>query len=100
MAGDPPAHRGRYPEAPRELQREIGPSELGTDCVHCLAAKLAGWPGASFAGLAAVHRHMRARAFETMFRELNGSRRPSSRTRARTTCTVSRNGGARSTGSP
>ena len=24
--------------APRELQREIGPSELGTDCVHCLAA--------------------------------------------------------------
>ena len=29
--------------APRELQREIGPSELGTDCVHCLAAKLAGW---------------------------------------------------------
>lgn len=30
--------------APRELQREIGPSELGTDCVHCLAAKLAGWP--------------------------------------------------------
>jgi len=36
--------------APRELQREIGPSELGTDCVHCLAA------------LAAVHRHVRARA--------------------------------------
>lgn len=28
--------------APRELQREIGPSELGTDCVHCLAAKLVG----------------------------------------------------------
>ncbi|KFI51719.1 hypothetical protein [Bifidobacterium biavatii] len=30
--------------APREQQREIGPSELGVDCVHCLAAKLAGWP--------------------------------------------------------
>ena len=29
---------------PRDLQREIGPSELGTSCVHCLAAKLAGWP--------------------------------------------------------
>lgn len=28
---------------PRELQTEIGPSELGVDCVHCLAAKLAGW---------------------------------------------------------
>lgn len=31
---------------PRSLQREIGPSELGTDCVHCLAAKLAGWESA------------------------------------------------------
>ncbi|NEG90585.1 hypothetical protein [Bifidobacterium aerophilum] len=30
--------------APRELQREIGPSELGVTCIHCLAAKLAGWP--------------------------------------------------------
>lgn len=29
--------------APRSLQKRIGPSELGTDCVHCLAAKLAGW---------------------------------------------------------
>ena len=29
--------------APRSLQKTIGPSELGTDCVHCLAAKLAGW---------------------------------------------------------
>lgn len=28
---------------PRTLQKRIGPSELGTDCVHCLAAKLAGW---------------------------------------------------------
>lgn len=31
-------------EQPRERQSEIGPSELGTDCLHCLAAKLAGWP--------------------------------------------------------
>lgn len=28
---------------PRSLQKRIGPSELGTDCDHCLAAKLAGW---------------------------------------------------------
>jgi hypothetical protein len=28
---------------PRSLQKELGPSELGTDCLHCLAAKLAGW---------------------------------------------------------
>jgi len=29
---------------PRSLQKRIGPSELGTPCDHCLAAKLAGWP--------------------------------------------------------
>lgn len=29
--------------APRSLQKRIGPSELGTPCDHCLAAKLAGW---------------------------------------------------------
>ena len=29
---------------PRSLQRTIGPSEVGTPCDHCLAAKLAGWP--------------------------------------------------------
>lgn len=28
---------------PRSLQKSIGPSELGTPCDHCLAAKLAGW---------------------------------------------------------
>lgn len=28
---------------PRSLQKRIGPSELGTPCDHCLAAKLAGW---------------------------------------------------------
>lgn len=29
---------------PRNLQAQIGPSELGTACEHCLAAKLAEWP--------------------------------------------------------
>ncbi len=58
--------------APRELQREIGPSELGTDCVHCLAAKLAGWPERRSPGWlpfigTCVHAH-----FETMFHDLNG----------------------------
>lgn len=28
---------------PRSRQKLIGPSEIGTDCPHCLAAKLAGW---------------------------------------------------------
>jgi hypothetical protein len=28
---------------PRSLQKTIGPSEIGTPCDHCLAAKLAGW---------------------------------------------------------
>lgn len=28
---------------PRSLQKKIGPSEIGTECDHCLAAKLAGW---------------------------------------------------------
>jgi hypothetical protein len=28
---------------PRSQQRTIGPSEIGTPCDHCLAAKLAGW---------------------------------------------------------
>lgn len=28
---------------PRSLQKRIGPSEVGTECTHCLAAKLAGW---------------------------------------------------------
>ncbi|MSS84998.1 hypothetical protein FYJ24_09520 [Actinomycetaceae bacterium WB03_NA08] len=28
---------------PRSQQKIIGPSEIGTDCEHCLAAKLAGW---------------------------------------------------------
>ena len=28
---------------PRTLQLEIGPSEIGMDCEHCLAARLMGW---------------------------------------------------------
>lgn len=28
---------------PRSLQKSIGPSEIGTECDHCLAAKLAEW---------------------------------------------------------
>lgn len=28
---------------PRSLQKTIGPSEIGTECDHCLAAKLAEW---------------------------------------------------------
>ena len=28
--------------SPRSLQKAPGPSELGTSCVHCLAARLAG----------------------------------------------------------
>lgn len=57
--------------APRERQRAIGPSELGTDCVPCLAAKLVGWPRKrgtswlSFIGTC-VHEH-----FERMFADLN-----------------------------
>lgn len=28
---------------PRNMQQAIGPSEIGSDCEHCVAAKLAGW---------------------------------------------------------
>lgn len=28
---------------PRSLQKVVGPSEIGIECDHCLAAKLAGW---------------------------------------------------------
>lgn len=35
---------------PRSLQKRIGPSEIGTPCDHCLAAKLAGWQTAEGVG--------------------------------------------------
>lgn len=28
---------------PRNMQQAMGPSEIGSDCDHCVAAKLAGW---------------------------------------------------------
>lgn len=37
---------------PRSLQVRIGPSEIGTDCDHCLAAKLAGWAEKDYNGAA------------------------------------------------
>ena len=50
--------------APRSLQKRIGPSEIGMECDHCLAARLAGWDrtehGAAwlpFIGTC-VHEHM------------------------------------------
>lgn len=36
--------QGAIDNHPRSLQVKIGPSEIGTECDHCLAAKLAGWP--------------------------------------------------------
>lgn len=62
---------GGIRNAPRERQKAVGPSELGTDCIHCLAAKLADWPrkrGTAwlpFIGTC-VHEH-----FERMFAGLN-----------------------------
>lgn len=56
--------------APRSLQKRIGPSEIGSDCEHCLAARLAGWPQTvpSVAWLpfigTCVHEH-----YEQFFRE-------------------------------
>lgn len=37
------AIRASIENHPRSQQKRIGPSELGTPCDHCLAAKLAGW---------------------------------------------------------
>lgn len=34
---------GSITNQPRSLQKRIGPSEIGDECDHCLAAKLAGW---------------------------------------------------------
>ena len=60
--------------SPRSLQWEIGPSEMGTNCLHCLAARLAGWERAQEAPLApwigtAVHAQ-----HEHLFRSLPGNR--------------------------
>lgn len=60
--------------SPRSLQWEIGPSEMGTGCLHCLAARLAGWKRSQDAPLApwigtAVHAQ-----HERLFRSLPGDR--------------------------
>lgn len=60
--------------SPRSLQWEIGPSEMGTDCLHCLAARLAGWERTQDAPLApwigtAVHAQ-----HERLFKSLPGGR--------------------------
>lgn len=59
---------------PRSLQREIGPSELGTQCLHCLARKLTGHSTAEIRDVAwlpfigtSVHAQ-----FEHMFGALDG----------------------------
>ncbi|WP_416175196.1 MAG: PDDEXK-1 domain-containing protein [Bifidobacterium crudilactis] len=56
---------------PRSKQVELGPSELGTDSLHTLAAKLAGWPQRQTVGWlpyigTAVHAQ-----FEQLFPTLN-----------------------------
>lgn len=56
---------------PRSKQVELGPSELGTDSLHTLAAKLAGWPQQQSVGWlpyigTAVHAQ-----FEQLFPTLN-----------------------------
>lgn len=57
---------------PRSMQRIIGPSEIGTDCIHCLCCKLAQVPKrdegtfwASFIG-SSCHKHVESllRAFQ------------------------------------
>jgi hypothetical protein len=65
---------------PRSLQVTIGPSEIGTECDHCLAAKLAGWrevrdgsPWLPTVGTA-VHTWLEEKAF--MRQALDASGRP------------------------
>ncbi len=60
-------------DAPRSMQRAIGPSEIGIECDHCLAAKLAGWhpaepdtPWLPFIGTC-VHEH-----YEHLFENVQG----------------------------
>lgn len=61
---------------PRSLQKRIGPSEIGTPCDHCLAAKLAGWeenesgiPWASTVGTA-IHELLERFFMEARHREI------------------------------
>lgn len=64
---------------PRSLQKRIGPSELGADCTHCLAAKLAGWPrNQDAAWLPAVGTgvHMLLEELFTRFERENTTGRP------------------------
>ncbi|WP_240544381.1 hypothetical protein [Bifidobacterium sp. SO4] len=80
---------------PRELQKEIGPSELGTDCVHCLAAKLAGWPERRQPGWLPFIGTCVHERFEHMFEALNTSEQtddgmPDGRRRAEHRVTVGR----------
>lgn len=57
---------------PRSQQVELGPSELGTTCLHCLGAKLAGWPQASQqAGWLAFEGTAIHAQFEQLFPTLN-----------------------------
>lgn len=61
-------------DQPRGHQKQIGPSELGTDSLHTLAAKLAGWPrqqGAAWLPYIGTAVHAR---FEQMFPHLNPER--------------------------
>lgn len=58
---------------PRSLQTELGPSELGTDCLHCLAAKMVGWeqhPTPSWRAWIGTAVHAQ---HEQVFLQLNGT---------------------------
>lgn len=52
---------------PRSLQKRIGPSEIGMECAHCLAAKLAGWEkqevGVSWASTIGTGAHLLMETF-------------------------------------
>lgn len=60
---------------PRSLQKRIGPSEIGMDCTHCLAAKLAGWekddPGTPWASTIGTGAHMLMESFFDRFTQMH-----------------------------
>ncbi|OJX98435.1 MAG: hypothetical protein BGO96_04545 [Micrococcales bacterium 73-15] len=65
--------------APRSLQRRIGPSEIGTPCDHCLAAKIAGWEETSrgvawlpFIGTCVHHEHEYVLTLDNAARRVQG----------------------------